>query len=129
MRRMKRVGFMARWEITDLDRSVPDLIPEALEELPTLASEAGAVLIGPPVWTRNPVMLGGRPYLQCVCPAWRAKSHREHVADADDACRTGASLVPYDACDVHGCDGVAGRKGVCVQHRQLARKARLAVES
>lgn len=118
MRRMKRVGFMARWEITDLDRSVPDLIPEALEELPDLASEAGAILIGPPVWTRHPVMIGGVPHLECRVPAWRARRTLPHIVEAVTAANAGGSLVEFTPC--MECDLPAGRNGLCESHRRAA---------
>ena len=118
--------FQGMWPITDTTRPLADLAAEGLADVPQLATDAGAVLIGPPVWRRITGPDGG-PWLECRAPAWRARSHRAHVEAANDAAVRGQSLVEgVSVCVRDGCSLVAGRSGLCVTHRRQAGKARRA---
>ena len=75
--------FQGMWPITDTTRPLADLAAEGLADVPQLATDAGAVLIGPPVWRRITGPDGG-PWLECRAPAWRARSHRAHIEAAKD---------------------------------------------
>lgn len=116
--------FQALWPITDEDMTLRQLAAVGLADLPQLATDADAVLIGRPVWR---VVNGedGRPWLQALAPAWPARSHLPHLAVANDAAARGESLDPDTAaCGREGCGRYAGRSGLCTTHRAQTTRAR-----